>query len=127
MNGSKTATGWVCLLSFALGIGTGWWAGREAFPRRWNQEQRYQQMLERFNDRLRLTPEQKTQVKTVFETKRKKMEALREEMRPHFELIRLETQRDLRQLLTPGQQKRFDRMEAEWQARLKKRHPEWVY
>ena len=127
MNESRRVGGWFCLLSLILGIAAGWWAGRDLFPRRWNRGELYQQMLEQFSDRLRLTPDQKRQVNTIFETKKAKMKALREEMRPRFELIRLETQRDLRRLLTPAQQKRFDRMEAEWQARLKKRHPEWVH
>ncbi len=125
MNGSKAMTGWICLLCFALGSGTGWWAGREAFPRHWNRQQRYQQMLDRFSQKLRLTPEQKTQVKAVFEAKRQKMDALRGELRPRFEEIRRSTQEEMQKILTPEQQKRFDRMEAEWQSRLKKRHPEW--
>ena len=123
MNTPKNAAAF--LLIFLFGIGTGWWAGREVFPRHWNRQQRYQQMLDRFSQKLRLTPEQKTQVKAIFDAKRQKMDALRGEMKPKFEEIRRSTQEEMRKILTPEQQKRFERMEAEWQSRLKKRHPEW--
>ena len=125
MIGSKNSIGWICLLSSILGLVVGFWIGREHFPRHWDRRQRYEKMLERFDSRLQLTPEQKPQVRSVFESKRQKMEALRGEMRPKFQEIRRSTQEDLRKLLTPDQQKKFERMEAEWQVRMKKRHPEW--
>ena len=123
MNGPRIAV--VCLLSFLFGIGTGWWAGREVFPRQWDRQERYQRMLDQFSQKLRLTPEQKIQVKAIFDAKRQKMDALRGEMRPRFEEIRRSTQEDMHKILTPEQQKIFDLMEAEWQARIKKLHPEW--
>ena len=81
-------------------------------------------MLDRFSSGLRLTPEQRTQVGALLETKRQKMDTLRAEMRPRFEEVRQSTQADIRRLLTPDQQTRFDEMEKDWQTRLKKRHPE---
>ena len=125
MNASIRTIACVCLASLALGGASGWYAGREVFPKRWNQKERYQQMLERFGRELKLTPEQKTQVGAILEAKRQKIEALRAEMRPRFQEIRRTTQLDIRRQLTPEQQPKFERMEAESQAHLKRIHPEW--
>lgn len=124
MNTTKS-TALACLLTFALGTGAGWWAGRELFPRRVDRQQRYQQMLERFGTQLNLTPEQKEQVKVLFEAKRQKMKALREETRPRYDEIRRAAKEDIRKLLTPEQQKKFDQMELEWEARRLKRSARW--
>ncbi len=121
MNGSRRGVALVCLASLALGVGGGWWAGRELFPRRWGWEQRYQKMWEKFSSELKLTPEQKDQVKVLLEEKRRKMEALRAETRPRYEEVRRSTQQEIRKLLSPEQQTKFDRMEMEWQARRAKR------
>ena len=119
--GSKKRIVLVCLVSFALGTGAGWWAGQDLFPRRGNREQKYQKMLESFNSRLKLAPEQRGQVKALLETERRKMEALRDETRPRRAEIRRSTQEDIRKLLSAEQQKKFDRMELEWQVRRLKR------
>ena len=121
MNGLKKVIALSCLAGFALGTGTGWWAGRDLFPRRWSWEQRYESMLERFSSQLKLTPEQKEQVKVLLEAKRRKMEALRNETRPRREEVWKSTQAEIRKLLSLDQQKKFDRMEMEWQVRRSKR------
>ncbi len=121
MNGSKRWTAFVCLTGIVLGTGVGWWAGRDLFPRRWGWEQRYQRMLERFSSELKLTPEQKDRVKVLLEAKRQKMETLRAEARPRYEEVRISTQTEIRKLLSPEQQKRFDRMEMEWKRRRAQR------
>ena len=111
---SKRGIAFICLMSFALGSGAGWWAGRDLFPRRWNREQRYTEMLERFNSQLKLTPAQRSQIKALLDAKRQRMEAMREERREEFRRF---TREEIRKLLTPEQQKKFDRMELEWQVR----------
>ena len=122
MNGSNRAIALACLAGLLAGAAGGWWAGRELFPRRWGWEQRYEKMLERFSSELKLAPEQKEQVKALLEAKRQKMEALRNEVRPRREEIRQSTQSEIRKLLSPEQQTKFDRMEKEWQARRSQRH-----
>lgn len=111
---SKRGIAFTCLLSFALGGGAGWWAGRDLFPRHWNREQKYKEMLERFNSQLKLTPAQRDQIKALLDANRQKLEAMREERREEFRRF---TREEIRTLLTPEQQKKFDRMELEWQAR----------
>ena len=122
MNGSTRAITLACLAGLLVGAAGGWWAGRDLFPRRWSWEQRYEKMLERFSSELKLTPEQKGQVKVLLDAKRKKMEALKDEVRPRREEVRQATRTEIRKLLSPEQQTKFDRMEKEWQARRAKRH-----
>lgn len=80
-------------------------------------EKRYAHMLERFTARLQLTPDQKMRVGALLEDKRRKIEALRAETRPKFGQIRKSTRDEIRKLLTPGQQAKFDEMTAEWERR----------
>ena len=85
-----------------------------------------QRLLDRFSSKLHLTPEQRTQVAAILEVKRSKMDALRTEIKPRFEEIRTSTSAEIRQLLNPDQQQRFDTMEAEWAAKKKRFHERWM-
>ena len=123
MNGSKKGIALACLACLAVGTGMGWWAGRDLFPRRWSWEQRFERMLDRFSSELKLSPEQKDQVKRLLKAKRQKMEMLRAEVRPRYEEVRKSTQAEIQKLLSPEQQKKFNRMEMEWQARRPRRRP----
>ncbi len=80
-----------------------------------------EQRLKRFSEKLKLTPDQRQQVSTIFEASRTKMEALRAEFRPKFEAIRTDTRAQIRGLLTPDQQKTFDAMNAERDAKRQQR------
>jgi hypothetical protein len=82
---------------------------------------RYSRMLEEFSKRLELTDEQKRQIGEILEEKRQKISALRAEIRPRFEEIRRAVREDIRSLLNPDQQKAFDAIQSEWEARRKKR------
>ena len=85
-----------------------------------------QRLLDRFSSKLHLTPEQRSQVATILEAKRKKIDALRAEIRPRFEEIRTSTSADIRRLLTPEQQKNFEIMQTEWDARKKRFRDRWM-
>ena len=116
---------WACLASWIFGIGIGWWGARELFPRRWNRQERYQRMLDRFSSRLQLTPTQRGQISSILETQRKRMETLRAQLRPKMDDIQGMTREQIRALLDPDQQARFDRLEMDWQARGKRFRSEW--
>ena len=107
----------VVCLAFAFGAGLGVWAGRELFPRRWDQDRYYQQMLEKFDRELGLDAGQRGKVEKILQDRRQKMKALKEESRPRYEQIRSSAQMEIRVLLTPEQRPKFDRMEAEWKER----------
>ncbi len=91
----------------------------------WGSEHSQKRMLDRFNSRLKLTPDQRQKVAAILEAKRSKMGALRAEVHPKFEEIRNSTRAEIRQLLTPEQQKKFDVMNAEHDARAKRFRDRW--
>ena len=91
-----------------------------AFHRRWESGQFQARMLQRFSAKLQLAPAQRTQVAAILEAKRLKIDALRADIRPKFEEIRALTSAEIRALLTPAQQKKFDVMQAEWETRRKR-------
>jgi Spy/CpxP family protein refolding chaperone len=103
------------LLSFAIGffvgasIGVG--ACRFGGPR-WMRPHP-EAMMRRFAGELQLSPEQRTQIGTIFQANREKMRASRQ-------AIRAATREDIRRLLTPEQQAKFDAMEAKRDARSRK-------
>ncbi len=111
------------LIGFALGMIFGQWQAHESVRSRWKHGSMQQHMLEKFNKELHLTADQKTKVAAIFEAKRPKMLALQAEMQPKFEALRKSTQAEVREVLDPGQQKKFDVMNAKmterWQERSK--------
>jgi Spy/CpxP family protein refolding chaperone len=113
-------------VAFALGgiVGfAGMWWSAPYFPhRRWGHGQFQAHPMQRFSSQLKLTPEQRTQVAAILEAKRLKIDAFRAEMKPKFEEIRTSTSAEIRQILTPEQQRRFDEMNAEFEARGKRLH-----
>jgi Spy/CpxP family protein refolding chaperone len=72
---------------------------------------RYAKMLDRFNRTLDLTPEQRTKVAQIFEDKRLKIEAIRNDVGPRFEEVRRNASEEIRRILTPEQQVKFEEME----------------
>lgn len=110
------------LIGAALGIPLGKWQAQGDFSgRHWKKGEMKQHMLERFSRELQLNEKQKVQVSAIFENKHVQMEALREEMKPKFEALRTATQNEIRPLLTPDQQIRFDALNEEMEKRWKKR------
>ncbi len=70
-------------------------------------------MMDRFADDLDLTPAQRDQVAKVFESNRGKIDQAFSLVRPQLREIREDTHQQIRKLLTPAQQKKFDAQEAE--------------
>ncbi len=64
-----------------------------------------QMLVKRFDRELKLTPEQRTQILSILKTAREKMQGNRQQARA---AIRTE----IRAVLNPEQQKRFDALEA---------------
>ena len=114
------------LVSFVLGVMVGAagvrWCAPYYFHRHWGGKESQARLLERFDSKLKLTPEQRSQVAEILDGKRQKIDALRAEIRPKFEEIRSSTSAEIRGLLTPEQQKKFDAMQIEWEAQAKKRY-----
>ena len=73
--------------------------------------------LERMSEDLKLSPEQKEQVRQIFAETRTRLEALRKESEPRFAEIRRETDERLKQTLTPEQWEEFRKSREEGRGR----------
>lgn len=81
---------------------------------------RYQHMLNRFSHKLHLSDDQRTKVDVIFKTQHEKIMSLRAEVGPRFEEVHRSASQEIRQLLTPEQQTKFDEMEKR-HAEMRKR------
>jgi len=120
------------LIAFLLGIVLGAAGTRMAAPQfhePWehhgDRAEFQKKMMERFNSKLNLASDQRRQIAAILEEKRAKIDGLRTQMRPQFEEIRSSTRAQIRQLLSHEQQKRFDEMNAEHEARERKWRDRW--
>ena len=80
-----------------------------------------EKLTNRLTEKLSLTPDQKTQVQQVLERSMPEMKKMREE---HFEArkaLRQKVGDQIRGILTPDQQKKFDELRAKMQERMEKR------
>lgn len=107
------------IIGFFLGGGFGAWQDRQQAARwmQFSSEQKKEQILGRFSRELKLTPDQQAQVKKILNSTYDQTQTLQAEIRPKFRAIRSEMRQEVRVLLTPEQAKRFDVMEAKWDAR----------
>ena len=70
--------------------------------------------LKQIDARLKLTPEQKTQVKTLLVEQSDKMDALYAEIEPRATAIHDEYRGKIRGVLTPAQQAEWDKIKSEY-------------
>ena len=107
------------VIGFLLGGGFSMWQARQGFGHwmRYPKDQKKERLLKRFVTELRLTDSQKAQVENILGSTMDQMEALRAEMHPKFKALRGEMRHEIRAILTDQQQKRFETMETEWDAR----------
>jgi len=111
------------LIGFALGTAFGQWHAKENFRPPWKEGGMQQHLLNRLDKKLHLSQEQKRNISAIFAAKHPEMMALHAEMRPKFEALRHATQTEIRNLLTPDQQEKFEEMNARMEKRWKKHKP----
>jgi len=75
-------------------------------PRRWQQKRGNH--VERLTKALDLTPDQQAKVKAIFEQAKPQIKAAREEGRQKARAIRENIQSQIRPILTPAQQQKWD-------------------
>lgn len=92
-----------------IGVLGGQWAALRRFRRGPPQPP---QVAERLARRFALDDAQKAKVEAIVTDRRAKMEALRAEIEPKFDKLREDSRAEIRKVLTPEQQKRFDEHEA---------------
>ena len=88
---------------------------------RHSEERRFARLLSRFESRLGLDAAQKGKVETILKEQRKRLDELRGQTRPRFEALRAEARSQIRVLLSFDQQEKYDALEAEMEARRRKR------
>ena len=76
-------------------------------PHRWHHK-RGGDRFERLTKALDLTPEQQAKIKPIFEQAKPQMEAARQESKEKVKAIRENTMAQIRPILTPAQQQKFD-------------------
>ncbi len=110
------------LIGVIVGMGVNRFEAQEFYPRTKHSGKMKERMIERLSSKLDLSAEQKTKVMAIFEAQKPKMMALEKEMHPKFEALRTETDQEIKKVLTPEQQKKFDQVKAKMEARWKNRH-----
>ena len=70
--------------------------------------------LKKIDARLKLTPDQKTQVSTLLTEQSDKMDALYAEIEPREDALRSEYKQKIRSVLTPTQQAEWDKIKSEY-------------
>jgi len=75
----------------------------------------------RFYKALALTPAQREQVDAIITKNHERLAEIFSEMNPRVEEVRTTTRDEIRKLLTPEQQAKFDKRDAEFAKRFKKR------
>lgn len=107
--------GWLvraaALAIFLLGFAAG--ALAPSAYRAWVREGGRQGRLEKMSEDLKLTPEQKEQVRQIFGETRTRLEALRKESEPRVAEIRRDADERLKQVLTPEQWEEFRKSREE--------------
>jgi len=78
---------------------------------------RQRDRIEKMSEDLKLTPEQKEQMRQIFGETRTRLEALRRESEPRFAEIRREADERIRQVLTPEQWEEFRKSREEGRGR----------
>jgi Spy/CpxP family protein refolding chaperone len=70
-------------------------------------------LIERLDRELQLTADQKTRIKGIFDERRSHLETVQREVAARAEQEQRELQAEIRNVLTPDQQERFDRWLAQ--------------
>jgi Spy/CpxP family protein refolding chaperone len=79
-------------------------------------------LLAKLSQELELTPEQQAELEKTIASNRERAHEFWSGSRASFETLRQEFRRDIRALLNPEQQKRFDEMVAREDEKRKRRH-----
>jgi Spy/CpxP family protein refolding chaperone len=114
------------LAVFCVGLASGLIVGRRLGPPPRTADPRFvtgpggpgggpppRRLLERLDEVLRLTPDQHAQVEQIFESRRKELEAVQDDVIARAQKEQQELQAEIRKVLTPEQQARFDKWLAE--------------
>jgi Spy/CpxP family protein refolding chaperone len=70
-------------------------------------------LLERLTSDLELTPDQRSQIEGVLAARRSRLDALQQDVHARFEAEQRSLRDEIRKVLTPEQQEKFDKQQAD--------------
>ncbi len=109
-------------ISFVLGAAFGRFEFSHNMRNRWKDpEARQKWVLKKMTDKLKLSAEQQGKAAVILRDTAPQREAVRDEMKPKFEAIRLQVRERMTPFLTPGQVVQYDEMEKDWQEKHDRR------
>lgn len=82
---------------------------------------RGKEFLSEMKSKLSLTPDQEAKIDKILEAKRKKIDEMRQKVRPNFHKVREQTHAEIRSVLKPDQQRVFDQIVLERKKRWEER------
>ena len=94
------------LVTVSMGLAQDPAAGNNDRPYRWQQKRGHR--LERLTKALDLTPDQQAKIKAIFEQAKPQIQAAREEAHGKARAIRENIRSQIRPILTPAQQAKWD-------------------
>lgn len=112
--------------AFLIGLILGTFATvtlRRVMRQNWNRDTMHDRMIKKFEKRLDLSADQKTQVEKIFDANRLKMDSLFSDIRPKMESLRQATGVEVKKVLNERQQKEYDKLDAEMSARMSRHFP----
>lgn len=109
------------LVGLIAGAAAGSWGQRAMFRRFMKRGPDAAHMIRRLDRELSLDDSQKSAILAVLGARRAEIESVKKDAQARFESMRVATDADIRKLLRPDQQAKFDAMTARWQARQRER------
>lgn len=107
------------LLGLIVGAAAGSWGQRALFRRFMRRGPAPARIVERLNRALSLDEAQKAAVVSILESHKPELLALKKDAKGRFDAIRESTDAEIRKVLRPGQQEKFDRLTARWRERMR--------
>ncbi|SRR6266849_8693063 len=88
-----------------------------------NPEEFRRRYMEEMKTRLKLTPDQVTQLSAILDETRSRVRSTRESIEPEIRKIREEQQEKVHHILSAGQRPEYDQMRKEREAEIQRRGP----
>ncbi len=105
------------VLAFLLGVGYGKWTAQQERWSKFPWEAHTAAKLDHYTRELNLSPEQVSKMQEILERKRERFMEMRKKMRPQFKQLQHDTREEIKSILEPPQQEKFDEMVKRWKAR----------
>lgn len=109
------------IFGFSLGLVYMQWRYPPRPPHFDSPLQRGDYFMRRFARHLDLSKEQRRQARDILESKREEMRLLHQELRPRIHGLHKDARLELRAILNPEQQRKFDKVHRKMEARRKRR------